>query len=195
VEYQIVFEIPSTPSKLPVYTLNRGRRDFTQRDRGMLQLIASHVSQAYRRIVGGIRFRRLSQVVENMAEKRDLGIILIRSEGRMERVNGQATVWLAEYFGQSMLTRLELPSPLNDWVAACEAACDPRPIPYRIEKENRTLTIELVQEPDSGDKILLMKEEDGAYSRELDQYDLTARVREVLTWLARGKTNMEIGII
>ena len=68
--------------------------------------------------------------------------------------------------------------------------------PLTVEKGDRCLKIKLLKDFTTGDYMLVMTEKDvSLISQNLQGYGLSCRETEVLIWLSKGKTNVEIAII
>jgi DNA-binding NarL/FixJ family response regulator len=86
-----------------------------------------------------------------------------------------------------------LPPALRDWVR--EAAAPGRETrPFTLQAGAGRVLVHFLGAM-SGGQLLLLVEEDGGRGDVLASYQLTAREAEVLSWVAKGKTNRDIGEI
>ncbi len=175
-------------------------RIFSERERLIADLVRPHISQAWHnaRMIGRLQgqLRMLQQGIENVSA----GVILCSGRGKVLFINAQARRYLADYFGVTQQTDRRLPADLLLWVRLKNAELsknDDAPFvrePLACAGENARMAVRLLWQ--DGANLILMEEQ--RYSPRaggLDSYGLTARETEVLTWIARGKTNQDIAII
>lgn len=112
--------------------------------------------------------------LEWASEQDQRGVILIAGSGQIEFASSSARRLMRDHFGTSLKTAL--PSALAVWV---QQSCL---TPFVRQLGDRRLIIRR-----SGGALLL--------EEEFGQLGLTSREREILGWVARGKTNLEIAEI
>jgi len=174
VEYELDVAIPSPPWHTKTFVFDRFRgRDFTERDRLVLDVLQPHL----RRLWGAAQTRRqLGAAIaglERAAEQDARGVVFLASDGRIEFASPPARRLILEYFGAS--AKAELPAALLQWLESGSPT-------FAQGLANRRLTVER-----SGDALLLEEKR--------DELGLSPREREILAWVARGKTNPEIAEI
>jgi DNA-binding CsgD family transcriptional regulator len=119
------------------------------------------------------------------------GIIVAENDGAIRCAGTQAELWLQEYFlhGESPKT---LPSPVNRWLR--KEARQGRSL--EIKRNGTALVITLVKGEQNGPHCLLLEERYLlGYRSGTGAVRLTNREREILCWVAQGKTNWAIGKI
>jgi DNA-binding CsgD family transcriptional regulator len=167
VEHELHVGIPSPPCHTKTFGFDRKRGDFSERDRLVLDLLQPHLDQLWR----AARTRRLLAAalagLDQAKKGESHGVLLVSARDQLEYASEPARRLLSEFAADAALA---------EWL---EAGC-PRPLVHRLG--GRRLTVERV-----GDALLL--EETRA------PVSLTARERELLAWVARGKTNPEIARI
>ncbi len=107
---------------------------------------------------------------------------------------------LHEYFGAHFV---QVPEPVLEWLrveaAAAAAGREPRSLPVSriVDGETRQLVFALQQRTGDDDLLIVMREvSDAAVVEAMVQaFRLTLREAEVLYWVAKGKTNRDIGDI
>ena len=107
---------------------------------------------------------------------------------------------LQAYFGSHFA---QVPEPVLEWLrveaAAAAAGREPRTLPVSriVEGESRQLVFALQQRTGDDDLLIVMREvSDAAVVEAMVQaFRLTLREAEVLYWVAKGKTNRDIGDI
>lgn len=199
VEHQMAVALPAPPHLVIGIALNRGRPDFSEKDRLLLNLLRPHLVQAYRNAEALTEMQQGAGLAWEAIEAMGRGAIVLGQGGRIRLMTTRARGWLAEYFGQPARRGDRLPEAVSRWVrhqesppAGHEDAPEPRR-PLAVEREGRRLEMRLLPGPER--LVLLLKEQTGPNSAVLERLGLTRREAEALAWVAQGKTNPEIGII
>jgi DNA-binding CsgD family transcriptional regulator len=177
--------------------LNRGRRDFNERDRAVLSAIRPHLVQGYR---NAHQFTELQRDVASITAGVDslrVAIILLNDDGNIRLMTRRAPELLAAYFAVRGAPRETLPDTLDRWVKRHGALIAGRvsvATPYVVERDARHLIVRLIVEH-RATMLLMSEEQSGADRRALQGLGLTEREAEVLSWLAEGKRDQEIATI
>ena len=200
VEYQMAFALPTPPPLIIGIALNRGRRDFTERDRLLLNLLRPHLVQAYRNAEAVTQLQQELAAVRQALEALERGVIVLGRAGRVRLMTPQARRWVAAYFGSRPQGGDRLPEDLRRWVRHQEGLLagpgdlPPPRQPLLVERDGKRLVVRLLTEP--GQSLLLLEEQQNALTPlDLERVGLTRREGEVLCWVAEGKTDGEIGAI
>ncbi|NJM44828.1 MAG: hypothetical protein HC860_00625 [Alkalinema sp. RU_4_3] len=204
-EEQMTFFLPNTSPgswrkmtqtdvTLMGFSLNRPQR-FTERDRLILNLLRPHLHQAYE---NAQCHRQLQEDLSSLQQTLNhLGLVVLNSEGQVQRVTPQAMAWLEGYFPKPTSTS-QLPDHLWAWAkhqiscATLESDLSKAQLPLRIEQAGRQLVIRLVVEQEQ--YLLLLEEQTLSLSKSLELLGLSQRETEVLFWIMQGKDNKAIAL-
>ena len=125
--------------------------------------------------------------------------IAVRLDGDRARLVWQTPLarrWLPGYFGSAPDA---LPPPLLDWLQAAAGGREVRPLVRLLEDDDgaRELVCTLQGRTVDEDWLVVLREVSDAATVEATRlaFGLTLRESEVLYWVAKGKTNRDIGDI
>jgi DNA-binding CsgD family transcriptional regulator len=168
VEYGIAIGVRTDRREAVVAGLGRTERQFSERDRDVLDLVRPAVEDALRAAEARAR------LVRALAADPPPGtaVVLLDRYGEIEQSSPDAERWLADHFGAAEHAGW-LPAAVADWLAL-----PPRPALVSVG-DGRRLTISLLP----GDPHLLLLEEEVSSFRPdaLERLGVTPREREVLT--------------
>jgi DNA-binding CsgD family transcriptional regulator len=198
IEYHMAKGLPGPPELVTAIGIVRRGRDFSERDRLLLNLLRPHLNQSYR---NAALVTRLQGELASMHERLDAGadgVVVVARDGRVALMTNRARAWIAAYFGPTR--NGALPDELRRWVRWCDeglhARGDAPPAhgPLVRDREDRRLTIRLIRDDDR--RLLLLDEQVAERPPDrLRALGLSRREAEVLAWVAEGKTNAEIATI
>ena len=212
VETQICFSLPVSQETVAIFGLSRKcNTDFSERDRIILVLLKHHLTNALRHITELDRSRIQKDFLLNGVEETDRqGVLLCQPDGRLSHMSAFAKEMMGKYFDAAIAEGDSLPGALLQWftseapfpslpVENRVSGCFPKQVerqPLIIEKEESFLNIKLLNDCTTGEYILVMIEMDpSSRMPPMHAYGLTLRETEVLLWLTKGKTNVEIASI
>ena len=183
IPHQVAFVLPSTPVLTIGVALSRGGRDYSERERRLLELARPHLIQAYR--AAQLR-ERLNGIVEGLQQGLDAdgtAIIVIDAGGDVRYVSTPAAELFDDLWGSTPATiGRPLGEPLGGWLAR-GGATERLPIPKRDD----SLLARCVT-GGGGTRVVLLEQAARAFSLQaLGQLGLTPREAEVLHGLARGE--------
>jgi DNA-binding CsgD family transcriptional regulator/GAF domain-containing protein len=201
VEAELICPVAVHPQSRIMFVLfHRDRGDFGERDRALLNLLQPHLSQAYWNARAFTNLRNELRMARRLVEVLDCGLVVLSSKGTVRLITEQARKWLQDYFETPRLQSNLLPVTLKEWVVNQQTSLgrrDPVPAllrPLVLARENRKLVIRLILEADQ--TLLVFDEQRTTVDpTSLEPLGLTRREAEVLSWVAEGKTNSDIGQI
>jgi DNA-binding CsgD family transcriptional regulator len=174
-------------------SVNRTRRDFSEEERGILNLLKPHFAQAFS---ASQLFSHFSDAAQGFTE----GYLVADGMGRIRFCTSKAARWLQEYFDHRQATLL--PNQLRDWLKNRSFKLfnpDNRSAPlkaFSIQRGPKQLIVESlspIQAPDH--RLVLREKNEELNAGALQRLGLTKREAEVLLWVSQGKTNPEIATI
>jgi DNA-binding CsgD family transcriptional regulator len=179
VEYGIAIGVRTGRREVVVTGLGRTEREFSERDRDVLDLVRPRLEDALQTA------EARGRLVRALAADPPAGtaVVLLDGYGEIEHSSLDAERWLAEYFGAAEHPGW-LPGPVARWLAL-----PPRP-PLVSARDGRRLTVRLLP----GDPHALLLEEDIASFRTdaLERLGLTPRETEVLWAVAAIEDEADI---
>ncbi len=201
-ESQLAIALPWAGPWVRGIALNRGRRDYSKRERHLLTSLGPHLVQAYRNaetLAQACHAARVERAADSDGTTSDVEVVLLSGSGSVQFATPRARSWLASYFGGSRGRDGHVPATLSDWVrvqASALAEGDGVPPPRQalvVTRDGGRLEIRL---RDRGQQALLVRE----WQRQVapgarEALGLSPREAQVLAWVVEGKTNGEIGII
>jgi DNA-binding CsgD family transcriptional regulator len=175
--------------------LHRPQRNFTERDRTVLNLLRPHLYQAHS---NARKYQQLQQNLHQLQQSLDcLCVVTLDDRGRVKLMSPQVSVWLETYFEKPTCSH-QLPDLLRSWVKY-RINCLNHPhniqqtcLPLRIQAVGRELVIRLVIEPPGEQYLLILEERDLYLLNSLEMLGLSDRETEVLYWMIQGRDNKAI---
>lgn len=176
--------------------LCRPKRNFTERDRLLLNLLHPHLRQAYLN-AEALEARGLMDCA--LTEFNE-GVIVLGGNLRVRWASSSVSEWLRAYFGSPIQAWDRLPAELLRWVKQELALLDGNDAilathtPLVVERPDRRLLVRLIRQA-VGCLVLLREQSTSLDPDLLKPLRLTPREREVLAWAAQGKSDAAIAII
>lgn len=179
------------------FSLGRDRRNFTERDHTILNLIRPHFQQVYQNAAA---FTQMQQQITQLHQTIDqVGLIALSLDGKVQWITQKAGELLHQYFPISKLKN-SLPDLLQRWVnhqisALTQSTEMPLPLtPLCLEQKEKRLIVRLHYYPEIGQVNLLLEEvqPDGFSLKSLAMLGLTKREAEVLFCVSKDQSTPEI---
>jgi DNA-binding CsgD family transcriptional regulator len=180
---------------------HRKRAPFTERHRSILNFLRFHVSEACN-TVKGCPALALPAVLRALESLVGGSIVALDGSGKVQFCSDLAQRYFESYFPNERPLSGGLPASVRGWIfreiAHFESdefgICPPQPL--LIRRGERTLHIRVARIKEGVGFVLLLRAEDPAFElAKIRILGLGTRPTEVLYWLAKGKTNKEIGMI
>ena len=202
IEHQLLMLVASPDIYWRALVLNRRSHDFSEEEQLVLEVLWLHIMLAQRNLKRGARPRENGQIEASVAA--GSGVIVITSSGVVTLCSEQARIWLAEYFDALFLMRgVTLPAEVLQW-ARLRVERESRGMGLRVERRDPMVVtrgescLVLDLNVDHGKNLHLITLEEvvlNAPAPALEALGLTRREAEVMSWVAQGKTNREVGLI
>ncbi len=147
------------------------------------------------RVATHIRNARMLSQAAHAIDAVSHAAVSLRADGMPLWQTKQAGEWLAAYFPDATRAPGELPAAVRDWLRAALASPDSAE-GLSVERDGCALLLSLSRR--RHELLLLLEEkplEVAAAAASLEQFQLTPRETDVLRWVAKGKTNRDIGEI
>jgi len=187
-------------SLLVSFVLNRKGRDFSERDREILDLVRRPLAALYRNAMALDSVQQaLARVAVDDAEQGWM-LVALDAERRITGITPRLEPWFAASFGARSGSVVgigtALPEAIDRAVAAQFAAIE---APVQVSGRDGSCAIQALWggDPERDALVLIRRIAPGPAraSAASHHQSLTAREREVLRWVAAGKTNAQIGAI
>ena len=204
--YQDFFRKVGTKDQISVTLKAAGRvivgialnhsRDYTERDRLLLNLVRPHLVQAYENALSISRMKEELEAARRSLEEANAATIVLRQNGSAPDIAPFAQKLLEKYF-DSRPRIGGLPENLCGWMKGQRAALQQlRPAePLVLHQDGARLEIRMLSQ--NGRTVLLLSEKAANFQvpmspEKLAVMGLSVREAEVLAWVAQGRTNFEI---
>jgi len=193
VRYQMSVTIPGKPGLLTGSVVNRTQRDFSERERLLLDLVRPHLAQAYQNAEAFTVMRQAQRVGGRE-------VICFDRGGRIRYAGDVARSWMATYFQDLTAQENRLPDPLERWLREqLDRFCDesdarPPASPVVVDQDDKRLVIRYVPGDEDGQQEMISLEEQRLRisPASLTALGISHREAEVLSWAAQGKSVAEI---
>jgi len=178
--------------------LNR-YRDYTERERLLLTTVRPHLVQAYENACAISRMKEDLQIAHRSLEQVNAMVIPLRAGGRAVSIHPYAQKLLEKYFDSSRRADV-LPAAIGEWVRKSQVLAAQLEVvhPLVVNRGGARLVVHRMTQ--NGQTLLVLNEQ-AAQTRQAPRSEallaagLSPREAEVLSWVAQGRTNSEIGQI
>ncbi len=186
VNRQLVIALPIDCERIITCAICRIQKDFTEKDRLLLNLLAGHLIQAIR---NSQAFERLELVMQNQST----GVAIVSGDGSMQYINESARLFLTKYFGNEKSNTDNLPDVLINWVKELQLLSNSQfissSVPLIIKGDSGKLFVRLIYNAPTREIIFILKEKTSLTPDELKPLNLTQRESEILVLITQGKSD------
>jgi len=196
VEDQLSVALSANPNQLIPIALNRPRRNFTERDRLVLRILRPHLAQVLHNADAVTRFHQELEGLRWAVDELKIAVVELTPKETIHWASKSACNLMMRYWPDRRQAD-RLPDILHRWVCHQRAW---RKLPDRlqglasplvVDRGDAKLVVRFVPESEKG--LLFFEENsEGLCLRSEETAGLTPREREMLVYLAQGKTNQEI---
>jgi DNA-binding CsgD family transcriptional regulator len=207
VDHQLAVMAPARPGVMIGLAVSRSGRDFSERDRAVLEFLRPHVIRAYANAAAvsaaGLDVRTLGEVAAGGCD----AVAVIAADGHVSYLSDRARDLLSRYLEPAEPGGL-LPCSLRRWHAAALARVPPAcPAPAvlgsrQVPRGASCLTLTLISADAHGSILLTLTEHRAKTGRRAPgpgddprALGLTQREAEVIALAAEGRTNREIACL
>lgn len=194
VEYQMSIALAAPRPTVIAFAMNRGARDFDERDRDVLNLVRPHLAQSWRYARDRARTAALLSATSDALDSAGSGVILLADPPH--EVTRGTLLEVYRFFGRPAFDSI-LPGAVDRWIAAQRARSAGgeeallRPLSATIG--SRRLVLRLL--PGGGhrpDAVLTQQSDAEHLEPRLAEVGLSPREAEVLALIGTGATNAQI---
>lgn len=177
---------------------HRGRREFSERDRLLLNLARPHVMQAYRQFQLQEAVQQKLQCQQEALDTRDIGLLSASPRGCIEWITASGAQLLSRYGLETRGNRL--PPVLMEWARSRDIRQSqndkPLDAPMPLVIPGSMGQLRVTRRVSGRSWTFCMEETDRPPSlSSLEALGLSHRETEILSWVTQGKSNWEIGTI
>jgi DNA-binding CsgD family transcriptional regulator len=188
VEHQIALTLAYAPSVIVGVALNRSTRDFTPRDRAVLNLVRTQLVVSYQAAQHARDTAELVAAMDAALDDQHRGVIVARPDGRVIACTPTAQRLLRPHLGG----RLEAGQRLPRRLATLAEAAPPRSRPFTLMGNESWLSFAVLPSSERDQRIIVVDERPAGDPAPLAAAGLTRREIQVLELLSTGRSNPEI---
>lgn len=198
IEHQAAVALRAPRGLVAGVAFNRGgARDFSGRERALLDWLAPHVRLAHENALAVRDLTRRAALFERGLGSLGVGVLLLGAKGDVRFASAEARAWLSTYFGDARRRGCWLPDALARWVRERSSASAEGVAAgfghLAVGGDGRRLEIRMISSGD--ERALLMRERLTAPApAALALLGLSKRETEVLTCLVHGAGNATIAL-
>ena len=187
VEYQIAATIRHSPSQVTAFALSRQARDYSERDRVVLELLRPHLAVAFNNLELLLARQTQLDIAELALNELCSATLTVDAQGMILYDTGPGRKWLGA------TTPGRLPEPIIGWLKQSQP--NGKREVLRWPSDSGDILIRIVPTNSAERQLLVLSQENGRQLQESAVSNLSTRQQEVARWIREGKTNAEIAVI
>jgi len=188
--------------RMLLVTLSRITSTFIDRDRRLLDALKTFLLTALRHADALERMQGKLNLLEYMLGVENKPLIQFSKGLTNLKMSESAHRLLKKYFFDWSSFLSVLPEKLLQWIRQEEERVEAidevniPPQPFRVVSESSSLTMNLLIDVQNNERALTIEEVyECSFPDLLQSFGLTRRETEILSWVSKGKTNIEIAMI
>ena len=194
VEYQISAALETRHSQITAFALSRRARDYSERDRAVLEHFRGQLLVALRNLRAADQARQTITDITLAMDQHSLATLTVNQEGRILGHTGAALDWIGA------CPQGRLPSNILNWSRRRLESSRNLKLkhpPLLLSRAHGELSIHLVSSSSRSGRIVLNLRLDPSrvWLKNSAALDLSPRQFEVAWWISEGKTNAVIASI
>lgn len=181
--------------------LNRKLKQFSERDRAVLNHLRPHLNRARLNAVAITTAVNRGQALTGALDTMQAGLALVNSAGCVTWATPQVARWLEVYFPLSRTNPNRLPEDLERWLQTQQSSLikgtvlTKAPVAFIVHHQHSTLTVRFQSVVEGSLRLIFSEKCELLTVDRARELGLTAREAEVLHWIGEGKSNPEIALI
>jgi DNA-binding CsgD family transcriptional regulator len=188
VEYQIAATIKLEPDRVTAFALSRRRRDYTERDRAVLELLRPHLVVVFNRLALASQLQTVLADHSLALNRLSSATVIVNPQGRILFHAGPGLGWIGATAAGC------LPADISGWLKRCPPDAPDRTM--RVTSEAGEVHLQAVPTTSSQRILLVLTlKRRGTPENVPVPFGLTPREVEVGRWIGEGKANAEIAVI
>jgi DNA-binding CsgD family transcriptional regulator len=187
VEYQIAATIKLEPDRITAFALSRREKDYTERDRAILEMLRPHLVVAFNHLALASECQTLMESTRLALNEFSSATIIVNAQGRILYHTGPGLQWIAA------TSSGQLPTSISDWL---DQAGTNRQTLHFVAAAGEILIRAVPTNHEQRRLLVLTLENERRHSAPvLGNNGLSKRELEVARWICNGKANADIAAI
>ncbi len=192
VSNQLVTPIPVSNEMFVTCSINIKDRDFSERDKMVLNLMSPHFTSA---INNAFAYERVSGTLE----KKGCAIVALSADGKPEFISEFGQILFRKYFPNEKCGERSLPETIKAWIEQTKLATGANVefplLALKVRNDGGEMTARLSLNGLIRKQILVLEEKLSPSPKAFEQLRLTPREAEVMFLITQGKSDPVIAIL